>query len=89
MSAAAPPAADHVVARLREVLAEGRAHRLSVHIEVDGDSVVLRGPVESAAVHRLVVDEVARCLADEGHLLGIIDEMHVPTLHPRPPEAIT
>jgi hypothetical protein len=89
MSPGDQQAPDHVVARLREVLAEGRAHRLSVHVAVDGDSVVLRGPVESAAVHRLVVDEVTRCLADEGHRLDIIDEIHVPALHPRPPEAIT
>ncbi len=79
---------DHLVAHLRGTLAEGRAHRLSVAVDVDGDAVVLRGPVESEEVHVLVLDEVARCLAAEGHDLRVVDELHVPELRPRPPEAI-
>ncbi|UDY35169.1 hypothetical protein [Dermatobacter hominis] len=83
------PEDDHLVAHVRQVLAEGQAHRLSVRVEVDGDAVVLRGPVESDAAHRLVLDEVRAALTDAPRDLRIVDELHVPILEDRPPEAIT
>ncbi len=79
---------DHVVAHVRTVLAEGRSHHLSVRVEVDGDALVLRGPVESVGAHELVLAEVRLALADVGRPLRIVDELHVPTLEDRPPEAI-
>jgi hypothetical protein len=82
------PEDDHVVAHVRTVLAEGRAHHLSVRVEVDGDAVVLRGPVESRRAHELVLAEVRLALADAARPLRIVDELHVPTLEDRPPEAI-
>jgi hypothetical protein len=89
VSAATGSEDEHLVARVRTTLAEGRAHRLSVRVEVDGDAIVLRGPVESDAALRLVLEEVRRCLADVPRPLRVVDELHVPVLEDRPPEEIT
>lgn len=79
---------EHVVARIRTVLAEGPAHRLSVRVEVDGDAIVLRGPVESHAALAQVLDEVERVVTEYPRPLRVVDELHVPSLHDRPPEEI-
>jgi hypothetical protein len=88
VTGAVHPGDDHLVAHLRQALAEGRAHRLSVRVEIDGDAVVLRGPIESEAVHRLVLDEVRAALRESSRDLRVVDELHVPVLEDRPPEAI-